>query len=647
MSSPPQATDTVHAATAEQPFSSMGRSRLHSALSTWPGQTTIGLLLGMAITGPAWWGDALLNLDLAAFDRIPVSPGIWGIGPELPRRAPAVTLLAIVSGIAGGGVALTAAFMTGCITGAFVGVAQLARRAPLTAALSAGALYALSPWLITRLAVGHLGLALTAALLPWVLPTLLRPAASLPRTFGAALALAMAGYFGGTISAVVIVVGVVGIGWLAAARVLGVWAVAQLPWVVPGLVAAWSSPQVSGAGNFATDISTPSDIGRLALGFGFWQRGNDIGFDSALVPLVGIAVVALALIGTPHLPEAWGRRATVLAGVGFALAAVQEIPMIGGIYREMSDSFPGSAARESQRFLVLFLVWLAPAAAFGIARLGAAQPRLVVSSALGVAAIAAVLAAPAAWGVGGRLDAVDLQPAWDDVRTRVERDPGTVLALPWNQYIDVAAADGRRVHHPIATLIDGDVLNSSDPELADGRREAADPREPAIVAAMEDYDEGAALAPALTELGVRWVVVVAGADGDRWAALADDPDLDAVVTDTDLELYEVTTWRAPALTADGGLADADSLIDPLVHFDPNAERWFAPHARGWLHGWTSVEPTTDGTMRLAGGAGSVWFWPALLVIGGYTATAAAAAAAARSVRRRDRDRSDACEEDLL
>jgi hypothetical protein len=604
-----------------------GVSRAYAALSSSWVQVAVGVALGVAVTGPAWTGDALLNLDLAVFDRVPNSPGFWGIGPELPRRAPVITVLAFVTNVVGGGVQLTAAFMTMCIAVAFVGAVRLARRASLAAALASATLYALSPWMITRLSVGHLGLALVAALLPWVLPILLQPTLSLRRTFIAALALAMAGYAGGTIGAMVVLAGVVGVGWVAALRVIGAWAVAQLPWVAPGLAVAWSSTSVSGGGSFRTDISGPGDFGRLALGYGFWQRGNDLAFESAVVPLVAVAIVGLAAFGAPRLPTGWGRRATALAAVAFMVAAVQELPLLGDVYRNLSNTLPGAVFRESQRMLVLFLVWLAPAVALGLTRLGSVRPSGARIGAVGVAAIACSLAVPAMWGVDGRLRAVDLDVAWTQVRDTVERSPGTVLAVPWNQYIDVAAAGGRRVYHPAATLVRGDVLNASDPEFGDDRRETSDPREPFVDRAVARFNDGTAIAPSLAELGVRWIIVVSGAEDERWESLVEDPGLELVVAGSDIRLYGVKDWPGQAVTAEGDQVTTRRWIEPMVRFESTAAQWFAPHMRGWVSGSTDVDASATGTIRLPSGARSVWFWPALAVIAAYAATAAAASIA--------------------
>ena len=79
----------------------------------------------------------------------------------------------------------------------------------------------------------------------------------------------------------------------------------------------------------------------------------------------------------------------------------------------------------------LALVFLAPAAAHGASRIGARAPRSALRGA--PAAILAVglllLVSPWLWGVGKRLDPVDVPASWYDARELVG-DEGTVLALP-------------------------------------------------------------------------------------------------------------------------------------------------------------------------------------------------------------------------
>ncbi len=606
------------------PDRSLGRLGPSSrgALRWWAAGTAVGLL----VVGPSWTGEALLNLDLVVFDRIGLSAGFWGLGPELPRQAPAVAALAIASTVLDG-TTLVTAFVIACVAAAFVGVERLSRPAPWTARAAAGVLYALSPWLLTRIAVGHLGLVLAAAALPWVLPTLLRPEADLRRTFLASAALGLAGYFGGTLGLVVIAVGVVAGRGRRAGWVAGVWALGQLPWLVPGLIVGLSTPDVAGGDLFATRLASAGDYGRLLLGYGFWQRTNQLALNTPVTPIAALLVLAVAVAGASALPRPWGRRAAALAGVGLVLAAIGSLPLLGAVFDRLSTSLPFAAFRESQRALVLFLVWLAPAMAHGIGRIQRHDARSGVLAAFGCAMIAVVTVNPALWGLDGRFDSVDVPESWGVVRERVETAPGTVVALPWTLYFDLDVADGRRTHHPIPLYLRGDVLNSSDLELASDRDAALDPRERAVDGALAALDAGRPIADRLADLGVRWLVVVTGVDDDRYGRLRLDTGLQVVVDDESIVLYEVRAWAGRAVDGAGVAVPVDQLIPPVVRVGDAATVWYAPYAPGWVRGFDGTSRSPLGAIELPADSGPVWYWPALIVLVGHALTAAAVVAA--------------------
>ena len=111
--------------------------------------------------------------------------------------------------------------------------------------------------MLTRAAVGHFNVTWPHAVLPWVLPALLRPGRRLSSTFLAALALGFAGHFGGSVALVVVAVGVVS-SWIAGERdhwwqAILVALAAQAPWLVPGLVvSATNDVQMAGGAALCT-----------------------------------------------------------------------------------------------------------------------------------------------------------------------------------------------------------------------------------------------------------------------------------------------------------------------------------------------------------------------------------------------------------
>jgi hypothetical protein len=406
------------------------------------------------------------------------------------------------------------------------------------------------------------------------------------------------------------------------AAVLARVVLAQLPWLVPGILVLATGPTPAASGRFATQAPGLLGAAELVAGHGFWRTDSQVGAGRPGTALLGVGLLLLAALGARDLPGRWGGRAAALAAVGFLLAAASAVPGLRGPYDALTGTPVGAPLRESQRFIVLTLVWLAPAAAFGAARLGG-----LLFHAL-PAAVALTLALPGLWGVGGRLEPVHLPPAWETARRQVVRRPGTVLALPWHRYLDLRVAGGRRVFNPLPDHFGGDVLFSSDPELGRPHREGVDPREPHVPAVLDELRAGRPVSDRLADLGVRWVAVLHDVDWRPYATgLAADPGLDPRVRSGTLDLLEVRSWRAPVTDSRGAAVPTHALVAPLRRLARSgAARWARPAARGWMRGWAGAGQTSSGLVRLPAGAGLLWFWPAALSLVAQGAAAVAVAA---------------------
>jgi hypothetical protein len=369
------------------------------------------------------------------------------------------------------------------------------------------------------------------------------------------------------------------------------------------------------------------------LGYGFWQGGNQLGAPGALVTLLALAILALAAIGARELP-AWRWRATALAGVGAAIAVGSAVPVLDGIYDALSRTPLGQPLREGQKVLPLALVFLAPAAALGARRIAAGLPReeLRAAPAAILAFCVLLIVSPWLWGLGGRLDPVDVPDSWEEASELVG-DEGTVLALPWHQYFDLEAAEGRRSYNPVPLYLEGDVIASSDPELGSKSRETADRREDEVPTILDDIDAGEPIAPALERLGVRWIVGLTDLEEERLAALEQQPGLTRRLDTPEIQVWELDDWGGEAVAADGAPVEIDNPIAPLASVDSAEEvTWRRAGGPGWVRGFSGAEVTDDGLLRVPGGSGPLWFWPAALVVLAYLAVGIAAVRAALSLR---------------
>jgi hypothetical protein len=599
--------------------SAVARPPARRALDRW-WPWLVGTALGLVVMGPALRSGPLLNLDLVLFDQVPVPRGAWGLGPEFPRRVPTFLPLAWLGDVVGAEV-VGKAILVLSVAVAFVGVHRLARTAPVLPRLGAAVLYATSPWMLSRLGVGHVGMLVPAAVLPWALPDLLHPSRRPRMAFLWMAALGVGGFVGGVFAGVLLLVGLAGDRGRRVLPVLGGFLLSQLPWLVPGLVVSLQGPVDPETGEgFATVVHGPLGVFEVVAGHGFWLQGHQVGKGTPGVWLAGLLLLALALHGRSRLPASWGPRASVAAAVGFVAALASGLPLLGDAYVWVASTPLGVPLREGQRLLPLWLVWLAPAAAMGAARVHetwvarrplGAEAVLAVPLALGL-----VLAGPGLWGLGGILEPIEVPDEWVAARDAVHAEPGTVLALPWTRYMVAEVAGNRRILHPMPLWLGGDVLASSDARVGDDDgQEVPDPREPAAELAVVQLRAGEQVSAELADLGVRWVVLLKELRWRELDGLAGDPGLELVVSGPTLDLYEVRGWSGAAVDDDGGAAELESWAAPLATVGGgDALTWARPAARGWMRGWSPAGRTSSGLVRLPEGAGPVWFWPSVLVL---------------------------------
>jgi hypothetical protein len=620
------------------------------------GPWLVGFAVAVVMLGPALAPGPLFNLDLVLPPQVPVPRGVWGLGPELPRRVPMWLLVAWLSPIIGGDTA-GKALMAGSIVVAFVGAYRLAMgemgtrrasppvartfRVPVVVGYGAGLLYAANPFLLTRLDVGHLMIVVPMAILPWVLPTLLRPADNIRMTFLAALLLGFAGHYGGAITLMIVAAGLVATRGRRAGKVVAVTVLAQLPWLVPGLIVYSEGASIVDSTPFATYVEGPQGAGQLLAGHGFWQPNYQVGYPGGwAVAVVGVVLAALAIYGSSQLPASLRRPMAVLAGLGFLAAVASATPGLADAYVSLSRNPIGSVVREGQRLLPLYLVWMAPAAALGAHRVASMLAahrggwRGAAASVADVVPLVAALwlASAALWGIDPKLRPVELPPEYAQARQHIIDQPGPVVALPWHQYFNLeadsaGAAEGnriiiRRVLNPLPLYLGGDVLMSSDPELREtDRRERVDPRERQVDAIVADAKQAQPVSARLAKLGVRWVILLHEVDWLTYSGVTRDPGLRSVVRGPALELYEVTGWKGAVVDEQGQPVANDPVIEPVLRVDPSGPAVYnRPAASGWMRGWEAAGTTPEGLVSLPAGSGLVWYWPSLVVVATTFAT---------------------------
>lgn len=507
--------------------------------------------LAIVVLGPALRPGAIFNLDFVLVPQPHVPDSFWGIGPELPRTAPILILLNAISGL----VSFTTTvkiLLIGLFVLAWNNMKRLAESLGVMRPRVAALLYVTIPFLTTRIAVGHLGIVATFAVLPWAVPKLLDAVSDRRSSFIAALALATTGYFGGVVCLMIVTAGLftsnqTNRGFV---RTFASTCSAQLMWIVPGVLVSLTHPrQLPDSSWFSTDISG-SSLGLLSLsnGGGFWNAEYQQGPSSIVAGLVGALLLLLAVIGHQMMPVRLRRPLVIGNAIGWLIAVSPTLGLSRQLHNALTATSWGAILREPQRLLVLHLLWLIPAACLGLERLQSlrtspilefASRKLLLLAPLGASLINIL---PSVWGMNQMLDAEPIPACWTNTKSLVEQSGGTVLSLPWRMYFNQQIGDSplKRVIDPMPLFLDTDVIHSSDNGLGGSISEIGDVREQRMKEIIQGHlRAGQAISPDIARQGVRWVIVQESVVIDDFSKLRDDPGLELVFTCPELSLYKV------------------------------------------------------------------------------------------------------------
>jgi hypothetical protein len=362
----------------------------------------------------------VLTYDMVFVPRLDLTGGLLGLDTAVPRAVPADLLVALASRLVPADL-VQKLLLAGVFLGAAAGAARLVPSERAAPRAAAAVLYAWNPFVYERLVMGHWGLLVSYAALPWVTAAAValravRPAgggqAGAARRLVATLAVAAFGSpAGGVIAAGVALCVVAAPPWpprrptplgapvasaggagpggggdgtppaaranfggvaRRAAFVVGVALVVNAPWLVPSLLRPGGVPvRPAGAAAFAARPDGPlGTVGSLVGLGGIW--------NSQAVPpglgswpwLAGFAVVlAVAAAGLAPLLRRWERGAAVglllAAGIGLVVAAAYAIPGLRELVDLAVAHLPGGGlVRDAQKFVAPLA--LVEAVAFGL-----------------------------------------------------------------------------------------------------------------------------------------------------------------------------------------------------------------------------------------------------------------------------------------
>ena len=562
----------------------------------------------------------VLTYDMVFVPRLELTSNLLGLDTAVARAVPGDLLVALASRLVPADL-VQKLILLGIVVAAGTRAARLTPTHRPAARAAAAALYAWNPFVYERLVMGHWGLLVAYATLPFVaraasdlrtgtpgsvrrlvLTLAIAAAASPPGgLIAAAVALCVtaappwspAGTGGGREEISREVAASTGglpgpgagggrgnpTGWgVVDSRprvglVVGVGLVVNAPWLVPSVLRPGGVPvRAEGAAAFASRPDGPlGTVGSLVGLGGIWNAFAVPPGVGSWPWLGGLAVVlAVAVAGLPalwrRLPAGAAGGLLLAAGLGLVLAAAYALPGLRSLVDLVVVHVPGGGlVRDAQKFVAPLALVEAVAFGLGVERLvPALPPRWGRAAAAGLVAAPVLLLPALAWGAAGRLAAVPYPDGFARARAVMAVDPvpGAVLVLPWHLYLGFPWNGDRVVLDPAQRWFTRRAVGNDDLELAGTTVPGEDPygaRLGPVVAGTGP------LVPALPGEGIRYVLVLKAADWATWGPRL--AGLDPVLDRPALALYRVPARpaevRPPAPPAPPVLL-ADLLAAGLV-----------------------------------------------------------------------------------
>lgn len=503
------------------------------------------LVLSLAVTAPLLAPGYLLLRDAVSTPRSYLSDAALGLSEAAPRALPQDFLVALASGVIDGGVVVKMALVAGLLSAGW-GATRLAQTAVPEAGMAgqfvAATVAIWNPYVAERLLQGHWSLLVGYGCLPWVATAMLRLRTSSVGVWALVFWIALAGLTptGLMLAATVALACVFAPGsgrprWWCAAVALGPSVLVALPWLTAAAMAgSLSSTQAEGVGAFAARAEPGlGTLGSLASLGGIWNA--DAVPASRTTAFAIVAAVVLLGVVALGLPAVVRRSVAVPLLILAAVAVVVPAAMATGpgmaFVEAAIRALPGlGVVRDAQKWVALAVPAYSLAGAAAVLTLRHRIPA-VAATLICCAALVATLP-DLAWGVGGKVSAVQYPPGWARAAALINDDPHPVAVLPVDSMRRFAWAGDAPVLDPLPRWVRADVLTTGD--LTVGGRTVPGEGERArevqqVLLAGGDRDK-------LAAAGVGWVVVE-NVWHTGWSAPA--LPLPVAYQDDDVTLYKV------------------------------------------------------------------------------------------------------------
>jgi hypothetical protein len=569
----------------------LGRSIASRALALRLFAPITYLLLALAVAGPLLASGLVLAVDLSQTPHPSIPTTYWGLpqgtheGP--PARLPLDSLFVALGHVDAVGFGQKLMLVAIVFLAGF-GMHRLAPVRSQAAALFAGFLYAINPFVYDRLYTGQWFLLLGYALLPHAYRAFLQTLEgrrTAPPWFGA---LFLATGIASTHMAafLLLMCAVTALAWAgrirrrprigrSAALALALGLAPSLYWLIPtpGLEDFWGHVGSGQLELYRTVADPHWGLGITVAGlYGYWNNAHPLKDFIAVWPLMAATQLALALWGTALRRRDCTTWAVAAIGAfGFLLALGDASVLTRGTYTFLLEHVSALRSfREPQKGVALL--------AFAYAFLGTAAVEDLIANGLRIrwaraALVALLIGLPLLYGyrvlggLWGQLETSHYPSSWTQANERLKseaRDSRT-LFLPWHGYFSLDFAHGRVVGNPGSSFFSTPILASR--SVSEGRDQAdeSDAVERYVALLLDRgrhvSDIGACLAP----LGVTHVLLAKQADWRRYSFLDRSRGLTAVERWPDLVLYRSQTPAGLVMKSSGraGLSCGERL-EPLA-----------------------------------------------------------------------------------
>jgi hypothetical protein len=474
----------------------------------------VAAVVSVLVLGPALGRGVVLAYDLAWSPDPRLTPFTLGTSTPAPRAVPSDAAGVALGWLLGAGAA-QALVLWGTLVLAGIGAARLAREVAPGLGAAAGSVAALAaiwnPFVLERLVVGQWTVLLGYAAVPHLMVACLHVRRDLAPAWAPAAGLAACGIGGAN----TLVIGALTVGGVLATPRPRWTALGLAAFVALGASAVWALPAVTsgvasstlGVAAFAARADTPLGVlGSLVSGGAFWNPASHPASRGVLVLAVAALVLSLMTVGFFARAARQERVLSLLvpAVLGLALAWLSALDPFG-LWTAVVVHVPGGGVlRDAQKLLAPWVVVACAGASIlvrDVLRLRSAGPALAVL----VAALPIALLPSLAWGVGGRVTAVEVPADLRSAATMLsEQPPGAVGLLPWSQYRRYAWNGNRVSLTLVPRMVDQPVVLDDGLPLATG----VVPGEDAVARTVSArIAAGTPPVQALAEEEVRWVLV--------------------------------------------------------------------------------------------------------------------------------------------